>query len=334
MIRSRRPSLVDRWRLESRPAWVRQPTHEWHHFIVFLERGTLLVNVSRHVGIDERVVGRVIVLYHAHGGEWRHGLTSSEDARFSADGRRASVAAHHLEIDDEGWDLRASTPDGRVEAALRFTTAHAPLISRNSAIARQSDFHWIMYPDVEARGTLRVDGEIIAIDRAGAYHDHNWGAFAWGDDFGWEWGIVSPAGDTRTAVVCTALTDRARAVIRVQQMFLWVDGVHVWTARGADIERRTGGRWPGTRVPRLPSVLSVATPYSASVPPREVALTASDGRRRVEVRVSSAACAQVLIPDEHRPTGVVVLNECLGAAHVRHTLGDELVYEGESPCVY
>ena len=34
-------------------------------------------------------------------------------------------------------------------------------------------------------------GETLALDMRG-YHDHNWGRFRWGDDFGWIWGSVLP----------------------------------------------------------------------------------------------------------------------------------------------
>ena len=87
-------------------------------------------------------------------------------------------------------------------------------------------------------------------------------------------------------------------------------------------------------MPRLPAILSLATPSSTSVPPREIDITAGDGRHRVDVHVTLRARAQVLIPDEHEPCSVVALNECVGSARVRHTLDGEVQHEGESPCVY
>lgn len=328
----RSPARADRFRLEPRSAWVTLPSHEWHHFIVFFDGGTLLVNFSREARGDDPPVGRVIVLHHD--GAWRHGMTSGEPARVTADGLHMAVASHRLDLDDQGWSLRVGTPDGRLTAALRFTPAGAPLISRNSEITPDGSFHWIMYPDVEASGTVRLEGVAREVQAARAYHDHNWGQFAWGDDFGWEWGIVAPSGADRTAVVCTALTDRSRSVTRVQQLFLWSGGAHVWTARGSEIRRRASGRWPTWRAPRIPAALSLATPPAISIPPREVDITATDGHRRVDVEVRSLARAQVLIPDERRACGVVALNECVGTARLRHSLDGALLHEGESPCVY
>ncbi len=44
-----------------------------------------------------------------------------------------------------------------------------------------------------------------------AYHDHNWGRFQWGGDFGWTWGTILPAGpDDPWSMVFLQMTDRRR----------------------------------------------------------------------------------------------------------------------------
>lgn len=325
-------TIVDRWRLETRAPWRRQPLQEWHHFIVFHARGTLLVNFSREVDPDGVVVARVIVIHH--GATWTHDLVSTADARFSPDGRRAEIAGHRLEIADDAWTVHTATRDRTISAQLRFTTTTRPLVARNREVAADGHLHWVMYPATTVSGAMHVDGETIELDRVAGYHDHNWGHFAWGDDFGWEWGIVAAGGPSATTLVCSALTNRSRSRTAIQQLFLWADGAHVWTARGPEIQRHTAGRWPQIRAPRLPAVLSVATPYSASVPPRELVFSAADGPRRVDAHVTLQARSQILIPDAHDPLGVVVLNECIGSARVRHQLGDELLHDDERPCVF
>ncbi|MBZ5710994.1 hypothetical protein [Nannocystis pusilla] len=330
----RRIAVVDRWRLDPRAAWTRQPVQEWHHFIVFFAGGTLLVNLSREVRVDGEIFGRAIVLVHGHDDAWSQDLVSSPDPEFSPDGLYARIAGHQLDIDDEGWSLRTATRDRSVAATLRFTPEAPPLVARNREVGPDGNLHWVMYPAATVSGVVRAGGETYTLDRAAGYHDHNWGHFAWGDDFGWEWGIVSPSGEAATTVVCSALTNRTRSRTAIQQLFLWSGGAHVWTARGAEIVRQAGGRWSTLRVPRLPAVLSLATPCSASVPPRELEFTAVDGPRRVDVEVTLGARSQILIPDDHDPLAVVVLNECIGTARVRHTLHGHLQHDGESPCVF
>ena len=331
---TRRAALVDRWRLEPRATWTRQPLQEWHHFIVFFAGGTLLVNLSRELRLDGSIRGRAIVLVHGRDDTWSQDLVDVPDPEFSSDGLHARIAGHRLDIDDDGWTLRTATRDRSVAATLRFTPDASPLVARNREVGPDGNLHWVMYPAATATGIVHVGGDTHTLERAVAYHDHNWGQFAWGDDFGWEWGIVAPSGESATTLVCSALTNRTRSRTAIQQLFLWTGGTHGWTARGAEITRHAGGRWPTLRVPRLPAVLSLATPYSASVPPRELEFTAVDGPRRVEVRVTLQARSQILIPDDHDPLAVVVLNECIGTARVRHTLHDQVQHDGESPCVF
>ena len=46
---------------------------------------------------------------------------------------------------------------------------------------------WLFVPRLRADGWLRIGGREHRFDNDLAYHDHNWGRFWWGDDFGWTW---------------------------------------------------------------------------------------------------------------------------------------------------
>lgn len=326
-------SLVeDRWRVCRRPAWTDQAQHEWQHFLVFTEAGTLILNFSREVSRAGRECGRLIVLFQ--GSRWETVLETYEQPRISADGLRASFGDSALSINSRGWWIEVSIPERGVEIALDIRPASNRLAARNRKIAATARLEWLLYPSVVARGSIRVGGVEIEVAKARGYHDHNWGDFCWGDDFGWEWGSIPAGDDGALAVVCSALTNLTGSVRRLQQLFVWVDGAHRWTGRGPEIERRTGNAWPSGKVLRVPGVMSMVTPAVACrVPPQSLVFTGSTITRRAEIEVVLDHRCEVLIPDERRPCGTVVLNECVGKARVRWHDGETLL-EHQGPAVF
>src|SRR5690606_5897731 len=48
----------------------------------------------------------------------------------------------------------------------------------------------------------------VPFEGAGAYHDHNWGRWYWGDEIAWDWGCLLASDGT--SIVFARTTDRAR----------------------------------------------------------------------------------------------------------------------------
>ena len=70
---------------------------------------------------------------------------------------------------------------------------------------------WLFVPRLRAQGWLRIGGREHRIENDLAYHDHNWGRFWWGDDFGWTWGTLLPTRpDDPWSMVFLQMTDRSR----------------------------------------------------------------------------------------------------------------------------
>ena len=67
-----------------------------------------------------------------------------------------------------------------------------------------------------------MGGEEIRFDDDVAYHDHNWGRFQWGGDFGWIWGTILPP-DTEMpwSLVFLQMTDRRRLHCLSQALYVW-----------------------------------------------------------------------------------------------------------------
>ena len=135
-------------------------------------------------------------------------LTDVAGQTFNAHERRAR-ASHGLagaEVDRpavwvDDWSLRQRTTDGSWELemtsdqatlSLQLTPTQAPVLqgdrgySQKSAAAGNAS-HYYSLPQLETRGTLRLDGETLAVSGQ-SWLDHEWGTSALGDaQRGWDW---------------------------------------------------------------------------------------------------------------------------------------------------
>jgi hypothetical protein len=172
-------------------------------------------------------------------------------------------------------------------------------------------------PRLAATGTITVGERIHRVERATAYHDHNWGHFAWGADFGWRWGFALPR-DAREpwSVVFATVTDRFRHYTRGQGLWVWRGRDVVRGFRADAIDVRSDARF--VRQPhilKVPRVMGLVSPETfADVPTWLEALAESDGDR-VRCRFEAESLAQVVVPAEEH-LGVTVINEVAGRSTV------------------
>ena len=81
---------------------------------------------------------------------------------------------------------------------------------------------WLFVPRLRADGWLRIGGQEHRFEDDLAYHDHNWGRFWWGDDFGWTWGTILPREpDDPWSMVFLQMTDRRRLRFLSQALYVW-----------------------------------------------------------------------------------------------------------------
>jgi hypothetical protein len=157
-----------------------------------------------------------------------------------------------------------------------------------------------------------VDGHRTSLRGAPAYHDHNWGRFRWGDDFGWEWGSVLPRdlADAWT-IVCMRMTDRHRQRATRQALYAWHDAepVALWRDYAMSVEHEGFLRRPPALT--LPSVMRLLRTGSASDVPARVTIR-GEGRDQLDLRFEPEEYIRIVVPDEIDPMGLVVLNEISG----------------------
>ena len=115
----------------------------------------------------------------------------------------------------KGW-----MPDNSIRGELHFASASRPFVVNNQPVG-DGRMSWLFVPRLRAEGWLRIGGREHRIEDDLAYHDHNWGRFWWGDDFGWTWGTILPTkpGDP-WSMVFLQMTDRSRLRYLSQALYV------------------------------------------------------------------------------------------------------------------
>src|SRR6185369_2377454 len=70
---------------------------------------------------------------------------------------------------------------------------------------------WYLVPRMDISADWDLTGKASHQKHIAGYHDHNWGRWHWGDDFGWEWGcfLGDPLQPRLPSVVFARTSDRS-----------------------------------------------------------------------------------------------------------------------------
>jgi hypothetical protein len=292
------------------------PYKEWHHFVVHGDEFRLIVNFSLTDPADPRpggTVPRVIALV-------RHGESAGAVEEFApeeCDLRTGRVAVqmgpNSLALVDGSYELTLDLPALRLRGRLRLVPVSTPFVVNHQPLAPGSRLSWLFVPRLEAHGCVWVGERRCGLRAAPAYHDHNWGRFRWGDDFGWLWGSVLPSSPSDPwTIVLMRMTDRRRQRAARQGLYVWHgrDPAAMWRDGSVVIEHDGLLRQAPTLV--LPPVMRVLSPGSASDLPASVTVRGGSDGDEVELRFEPDDYVRIVVPDERDDLGVVVLNEVTG----------------------
>jgi hypothetical protein len=301
----------DFFRLSRRAFGDDLPHKEWHHFVVHDRRLRLIVNFS-HIDQSDDAVHRVIALVRTD--EWT-GAVETYDT-IDCEMRSGSVAARYgpceFALVDGAYELAITLPAIRLRAHLRLLPVSMPFVVKNQPLARGARLSWLFVPRLVAHGHIWIGDRRVSLVGAPAYHDHNWGHFRWGDDFGWEWGSVLPQdlSDPWT-LVCMRMTDRSRRRATRQALYAWYGDEPIALWRDFAVTVRHEGLLRRPPALTLPSVMRLLRPGSASDIPAVVVIEGS-GRDQLEMRFEPEEYVRIVVPHELDPMDSVVLNEISG----------------------
>lgn len=352
---------ADGWRRSPSRYGAWRPYKEWQHFLLQaddrhgLRSGDgeleLIVNFnliddvwSRRAGIE---TARLIVLAKSAPQDAGVGETDrqrSESASWTGVTRRfareevavrsghidTTFGANRLRWNGREYRVEVELPEQGIEARLDFRPRVVPGVAINQPLAPDVRLSWFFVPRLLASGSVRIGKRQFEIDRALAYHDHNWAVFRWGDDFTWEWASVLPREPSDPwSFVLMRLTDRARAVVRSQALFVWHRGRRLRTYRDREIEVCFQGRLPVERPFQTPPVMGLLTTGRAVDVPRGWSLRAGRDDDGLEIVFDPRDVSQVVMPGETNLERVAILNEVTGPVRATgRCAGEAIEFDG------
>jgi hypothetical protein len=290
-----------------RPPAPSDPTAEaykdWLHLNVFdhVSGAVGLVNVSLSGAPDDprsRAVGTALLHVSAHG--WAGNLEAQgfDDAQIGQSAialERVAVAVDHA---SGTVTASAHFPDDGFALEARANSLVPALAVEEPLPLGPGWFSWYAVGRLAVAGEARVDGQVLPLSGASAYHDHNWGRWHWGDDLGWDWGAFL-APDPGPAVILIRLTDRHRKATLPPALVVHVEGGRrTFSGPGVALEEHGRLAPPARGVPG--SLASLHADRGDPGLPSLVRVTANDGVDWIEIEFRAHAAAQLVTAEPMR----------------------------------
>lgn len=302
---------------------------EWCHFVIHGRGGRILINVSltstmRETG-DCRLVPRVMVI--GHDGRWAGAIERFDDSELavSADLAEVTVGDNRMTVRPDGYQVVIELSGQDIRGAFDLTSASKPFVVNNQPVG-DGRMCWLFVPRLRADGWLRIGGHEHHLENDLAYHDHNWGRFWWGDDFGWTWGTVLPHGpEDPWSLVFLQMTDRRRLRTLSQALYVWHHDEPAAIFRHAAVRTCSSGTLGRAADCTLPAPMRLLLDGESSGVPERVEVTASRAGDTVRAEFRPRSYARLAQPSELDLDRSIVLCETSGTAAVRGTINGEAI---------
>lgn len=302
---------------------------EWHHFVIHGAGRRLLINFSL---ISEpsrtgqlRLAPRVIVINHEK--RWTGTIERFDDSELdvSADLGALTIGGNRMVVQPDGYQVVLDLPGQGIQGELYFSTVSRPFAVNNQPVG-EGRMCWLFVPKLRADGWLRIGGQEHRVDSELAYHDHNWGRFWWGDDFGWTWGTILPQQpDNPWSLVFLRMTDRRRLLCLSQALYLWHHDEPAAIFRHAAVQTRSHGLLGRAADCTLPAPMRLLLDVEVSDVPERVEIDATRAGDAVHTEFRSHSYARLAKPSEVCLNRSTVLCETSGIARVSGSISGERI---------
>lgn len=300
---------------------------EWHHFVVQGRGFRLLINFSLTNEVfgagQMRLAPRVIVI--AHDRKWTGAIERFDESALdvSADLGELTIGGNRMTVRPDGYHVAIDLPDKEIRGELHFASASRPFVVNNQPVG-DGQMCWLFVPRLRAQGWLRIGGREHRIENDLAYHDHNWGRFWWGDDFGWTWGTFLPDGpDDPWSMVFLQMTDRSRLRCLSQALYVWRHDEPAAIFRRAAVHTRSDGLLGRAADCTLPPPMRLLLDGEVPGVPARIEITASSADDKVHAEFRPHSYARLAQPSEVRLDRSTVLCEAGGTARASGRINGE-----------
>jgi hypothetical protein len=307
---------------------------EWYHFVVHRPGSRILINFSLNSEVSTdgrpRLTPRVIVI--AHDQRWTGAIERFEESELdvSADLGVLTVGGNRMTVRPDGYRVVIELPGHNIRGELDLTSMSRPFAVNNQPVG-DGRVSWLFVPRLRADGWLRIGGQEIRFEGNVAYHDHNWGRFRWGGDFGWTWGAILPSGpDDPWSLVFQQMTDRRRLRCLYQALWVWRHDEPAAIFPPVAVQTRSHGLLGRAADCTLPPPMRLVLGGEASDVPERIEIAATRAGDAVHVEFGPQSYARLAQPSEVCLDRSVVLCESNGTARVAGSInGEDIDFVGD-----
>lgn len=300
---------------------------EWHHFVIHGVGDRILINFSltnetSRTG-QSRLAPRVIVICHDE--RWTGAIERFDDSELdvSADLSVLTIGGCRMIVRPDGYRVEIDLPGRDVRGELEFTSVSRPFVVNNQPVG-EGRMCWLFVPRLRADGWLHIGGREHRVEGEVAYHDHNWGRFWWGDDFGWTWGtILSQEPGHPWSLVFLRMTDRRRLRCLSQALYVWHHDEPAAIFRHAAVQARSHGLLGRAADCTLPAPMRLLLDGEVPDVPERVEITAMRAGDSVHAEFRPTSYARLAQPSEVCLDRSTVLCETSGIARVSGKINGE-----------
>lgn len=173
--------------------------NEWHYFNLIDEKQNLSAICS--FKLDGSLnASQILLVYNIDNSS---GIIFSnypmKIANYSSQTPNITIANSTVRLTPEGYSVHIESDNGSTNfnALFKPEVEPSPLLNTTGFSPLSGEFiNWIVASSkMSVSGNLSANGKTYSLENSRGYHDHNWGYWYWGDNFGWDWGQVTQTND-------------------------------------------------------------------------------------------------------------------------------------------
>jgi hypothetical protein len=320
---------VEALRVPALPSAAALDSKDWYH-VVLLHAASgwrAIANVNLDGSGGDAVLEWTLVV-HAPGEPSRlYGTSRSQTWRPGmVQARPLAILGNDVSYGFDGQQiaLRIAPRDLDLRLDLVARPTATPLLVSDGAPFGSGYFGWGILPVLQAEGEISACGRSDPIDSSWfCYHDHNFGRFRWGEDFGWEWLVAHAVGEGGEPMTFIAdwRTDRAHTPGGLLHVYVVLGGKVRKIFLGPAVRLRWHWHDEATLPARLPGTMATLLADRPVRRPRAIVLDAADERDRLQLTVDVDAYFEVIAPDS-RSSAATRIGETSGPATVELRLAN------------
>jgi hypothetical protein len=316
---------IDRAHLPQPGSSKCQDFKEWYHFNILDPTQDLDIIFNFSLAGDVSRAGAakadVIALCHLARGGW-FGSIDSYDAvavKVASDRLLIELGPNSVTFADNAYRIVWRLQDGSFALDVRLSPRVEPLLIWKDTSVGSGSLNWLIVPDLEASGVLTIAGTTKSFHRIGAYHDHNWGYWKWGEDFGWDWGFATEPRPAPEAPALTFVFGRTASLngdtVYEQTLAVWNHAELAKFFTRGQIRARREGYHRGD-IPRLPGAARLINQGRVLNVPARYRVSARDDPDWLDIEYDVGTALQIAVPKDFG-FGLVDLNETFGTVRIR-----------------